>query len=68
MRGEGRPGGGIAVVAGYAVGVGLCFVATLGVFLQYGTTALNAGTAALVSFAVGGLLGGVWAAFRRVRV
>jgi len=56
------------VVAGYAVGMGLVAVATLGVywhFWQPGTSAWLWGPG---SFAVGALLGGAYAAWRRARL
>ncbi len=60
--------GGAAVIVGYAFGVGICSVATLGVFLQYSQGWLDAATASLLSFAVGAVLGGAWAAWRRVHL
>lgn len=56
------------VVLGYAVGVGIAFVGALGVWLQYSQAWLNAITAGLLSFAVGAVLGGLWAYLRRVRL
>ncbi|HKI56170.1 MAG TPA: hypothetical protein VKB31_03385 [Trueperaceae bacterium] len=51
-------------VAGYAVGIGICSVATLGVWLQYATSTFDALTAGLLSLAVGIVVGGAWALLR----
>ncbi len=63
VQGSLRPAGGVdwIVVLGYAVGVGIAFVATVGLFLQYGSSSLNAATGGLLSFVLGALLGGLWA-------
>ena len=54
------------VVAGYAVGIGAVFVATLGVYWRF----WQPGTSAVVwgggSFLLGALLGGAWAWWRKV--
>jgi hypothetical protein len=56
------------VIAGYAVGVGLVFVATLGVYWNYWQPDASPWLWAGGSFAVGAVLGGAWAALRRVRL
>lgn len=56
-----------AVVAGFAVGVGLTFVATLGVFWRYWQPGTSAVIWAGATFAVGALLGAGWAAWRKVK-
>jgi hypothetical protein len=57
-----------AVVAGFAVGVGLTFVATLGVFWRYWQPGTSPFVWAGVSFLAGALLGAGWATWRRVRL
>lgn len=54
-----------ATTIGYAVGVGLGFAATLGVWLQYATATFTALTGGLVGLGVGMLVGGGWALLRR---
>jgi len=55
-------------VLGYAVGVGLTASATLGVYASFWRTELSFGTALLLAFPIGFVLGGAWALLRRVRV
>lgn len=57
-----------AVVAGFAVGVGITFVATLGVFWRYAQPGTSAVLWAGVTFLVGALLGAAWASWRKVRL
>lgn len=57
-----------AVVAGFAVGVGVAFVATLGVFWHYWHLGASPFLWASVTFAVGALLGAGWAVWRKVRL
>lgn len=45
------------VAAGYALGVGICFVATLGVWLQYSTQIFTAASGGAVALAGGVLFG-----------
>lgn len=52
-------------VLGYALGVGICFTATLGVWLQYSTSTFTAWSAGLLSLAIGIVAGGGWALLRR---
>jgi hypothetical protein len=51
-------------VLGFALGTGICFVATLGVWLQYATSTFNAISAGALSLVVGMLVGGAWALLR----
>ncbi len=57
-----------AVVAGYAVGVGLIAVATLGVYWHFWQPTVGAWVWSLGSFAIGAALGGAYAAWRRVKL
>lgn len=57
-----------AVVAGFAVGVGLTFVATLGVYWHYWQPGTSPWLWAPVSFAAGALVGGAWAVWRKARL
>lgn len=54
-----------STVVGYALGIGICFVATLGVWLQYATSVFNALTGGLLSLAIGMIVGGAWALLHR---
>jgi hypothetical protein len=56
------------VVAGYAVGVGLIAVATLGVYWHFWQPTTSVWVWGLGSFAVGALLGGAYAAWRRAKL
>jgi hypothetical protein len=56
------------VVAGFAVGVGLVFVATLGVYWHFWRPEATLWTWGLGSFAIGAALGGLYAAARRIRL
>lgn len=51
-------------VLGFAFGIGICFVATLGVWLQYATSTFDALTAGAVSLVLGMIVGGAWALLR----
>lgn len=53
-----------AAVLGYALGVGICFAATLGVWLQYSTATFTAWSGGLLSLGVGIVVGGGWALLR----
>lgn len=57
-----------AVVAGYAVGVGATFVATLGVYWHYWHLGTSPFVWAIVTFALGALIGAGWAVGRKVRL
>ncbi len=57
-----------AVVAGFAVGVGITFVATLGVFWRYWQPGTSPFVWAGATFVAGALLGAAWAAWRKVRL
>jgi hypothetical protein len=57
-----------SVIAGYAVGVGAVFVATAGVYWNYWQPSASPWAWGGGSFAVGALVGAVWAALRRVRL
>jgi hypothetical protein len=57
-----------AVVAGYAVGVGITFVATLGVFWRYWQPGTSPFVWAGATFLAGALLGAAVAAWRKVRL
>ena len=61
-----RQGWGVTV--GYALGVGLCSVATLGVWLQYSTQTFTALTGGALSLAIGLVVGGVAYLVRRPRI
>ena len=54
-----------AVVAGFAVGVGITFVATLGVYWRYAQPGTGPFVSAGVTFLVGALIGAVWTLVRR---
>ncbi|HKI58333.1 MAG TPA: hypothetical protein VKA00_03815 [Trueperaceae bacterium] len=54
-----------STVLGYALGIGICFTATLGVWLQYATSVFTAWSAGLLSLAIGIVVGGGWALLRR---
>ena len=54
-----------AVVAGFAVGVGLTFVATLGVYWRYAQADASPIVWAGVTFLAGALVGAVWTLARR---
>ena len=56
------------VVAGYAVGVGLIAVATIGVYWHFWQPGASVWVWALGSFAIGAVLGGAFAAWRRVKL
>jgi hypothetical protein len=56
------------VVAGYAIGSGLVFVASLGVYVNYWRPALEAWQWAGGSFVVGAVVGMVVAVLRRPQV
>jgi hypothetical protein len=66
MKASNRPDP--AVVAGYAVGVGLVFVATLGVYWHFWRPAVGPFVWGLGSFAIGAAIGAVAAIVRRVRL
>jgi hypothetical protein len=57
-----------AVVAGFAVGVGLVFVATVGVYWHFWQPALAPWGWGLGSFALGAVLGAAFAVLRRVQL
>lgn len=57
-----------AIVAGFAVGVGITFVATIGVFWRYGQPGTSPFVWAGATFVAGALLGAAWAAWRKVRL
>lgn len=57
-----------AVVAGFAVGVGITFVATFGVFWHYWHLGTSPFVWAGVTFVVGALMGAGWAVWRKVRL
>lgn len=50
---------------GYGLGIGICFMATLGVWLQYSTKLFTAATGGLASLALGTAVGTAWALLRR---
>jgi len=52
-------------VMGFSVGVGITFVATLGVWLQYSTHTFTAVSGGALSLAIGIVVGGAWALLRR---
>jgi hypothetical protein len=56
------------VIAGYAAGMGLVFVATLGVFWQFWQPGHSVWIWGLGSFAIGAAVGAGWAYARRVRL
>ena len=56
------------IVAGYAVGVGLIAVATIGVYWRFWQPGASVWVWGLGSFAIGALLGGAFAAWRRVKL
>ncbi len=56
-----------AVIAGFAVGVGAVFVATLGVYWRFWQPGTSAFVWGLGSFAIGAVVGGLWAWLRRGR-
>ncbi|MBW6456431.1 MAG: hypothetical protein K0A98_11160 [Trueperaceae bacterium] len=58
----------IQVVAGYAVGVGLIAVATIGVYWQFWQPNASVWLWGPGSFAIGAALGGAVAAWRRVKL
>lgn len=62
MNAAPRPGW--AVVIGYAVGVGLCFAGTLGVWLQYATSTFNFLSGGALSLGLGIIVGGAFALLR----
>lgn len=53
---------------GYAVGVGICSMATLGVWLQYASHAFTVWSAGAASLAVGLVVGAVAYLIRRPRL
>jgi hypothetical protein len=55
-------------VAGYAVGIGLIAVATLGVYWHFWQPTVSVWVWGLGSFAIGAVLGGAYAAWRRVKL
>ena len=57
-----------SVIAGYAVGVGAVFVATVGVYWNYWQPAASPWLWGGGSFAIGAVIGAAWAAVRRVRL
>lgn len=57
-----------AVVLGFAVGVGITFVATLGVFWRYWQPGTSPFVWAGATFLVGALLGAAFAVWRKVRL
>ncbi|MDA0700442.1 MAG: hypothetical protein O3A02_04445 [bacterium] len=57
-----------AVVAGYAVGVGLVFVATLGVYWRFWQAGSSIFVWGLGSFAIGAALGALVAVVRRAKL
>ena len=61
-----RQGWGVAL--GYALGVGFCSMATLGVWLQYSTQAFTAWTGGALSLAIGVVVGGAAYLLRRPRI
>ncbi|CAN5797501.1 hypothetical protein BH23DEI1_BH23DEI1_02400 [soil metagenome] len=56
------------VIAGYGVGVGAVFVATLGIYWNYWQPGTSPWLWGGGSFLIGGVLGAAWAALRRARV
>ena len=57
-----------AVAAGFAVGVGITFVATLGVFWRYWQPGASPVVWVGATFALGALIGLAWAVGRKVRL
>ncbi|MEJ2289988.1 MAG: hypothetical protein P8Y02_15415 [Deinococcales bacterium] len=58
---------GLGAGIGFAIGVGICFMATLGVWLQYSTHVFTAWSGGALSLAVGIVVGGGWYLLRRGR-
>lgn len=56
------------VVAGYAVGIGLIAVATLGVYWHFWRPGTSVWLWGPGSFVIGAVLGGAYAAWRRVKL
>jgi hypothetical protein len=57
-----------AVIAGFATGVGLVSVATVGIYWHFWQPGLGFWGWGLGSFALGALVGGAYARLRRVRL
>lgn len=57
-----------AAIVGFSIGVGLCTVALVGTVLQLMLAGTNPWLIGLVTFLIGGLIGGAWAAARGVDV
>ena len=57
----------VTTVAGFAVGVGLVFVATLGVYWRFWQAGAGVWVWGLGSFAVGAVLGGAFAVLRKAK-
>ncbi len=56
-----RPGGtDWTTLSGYALGFGICSVASLGVWLQYSTQTFTAWTGGALSLVIGLVVGGGW--------
>jgi hypothetical protein len=49
---------------GYALGIGICFMASLGVWLQYSTQTFTFWTGGVLSLGIGLVVGGGWFLFR----
>jgi hypothetical protein len=57
-----------SVVAGFAIGVGAVFVATVGVYWNYWQPGASPWLWGTGSFVIGAVIGAAWAAVRRVRL
>ena len=57
-----------AVVAGFAVGVGLVFVATLGVYWHFWRAGTSPWVWASVTFLAGAVVGAAWAYLRKTQL
>lgn len=56
-----------ARIAGFAIGVGICFMATVGVWLQYSTHVFTVWSGGAVSLAAGLIVGAGWYLLLRAR-